>query len=170
MTSKLQGTSEIGIDASADTIWRVLEDSGANLPRLWPMVKSCEIEGKERVGVVRRCGVELMGREGYTIERCIESVPNRRLAHSVEDDSFGFSRMLSDFWFAFILDPQTPEKTRVRVETHFDPKGLRARLMSKLMMRRKFREIRETALGNLKRVAEEAGADEPTVRAVSAEL
>jgi uncharacterized protein YndB with AHSA1/START domain len=154
VTSKLQGSSEIVIDAPADAVWAVLEDSRANLPRLWPMVKSCEIDGKERVGAMRRCGVEFMGKDGYTVERCIESVPNRRLAHSIEDDSFGFSRMLSDFWFAFILEPQTAETTRVRVETHFEPKGLRARLMSKLMMRRKFGEIRETALANLKRVAE----------------
>ena len=163
MRGKLQGSSEIAIAAPPHTIWEILEDSRANLPHLWPMVKSCEIEGKERVGAVRRCGVEFMGKNGYTVERCIESVPERRLAHSINDDSFGFSRVLNDFWFAFILEP-TDTETRVRVESHFDPKGLRGRVMSALMIKRTFRGVRETALANLKRLAEEATtseADEP---------
>ncbi len=151
--SKLQGRSEIMIDAPPERVWAILEDSAANLPRLWPMVKSCAIDGKERVGVVRTCDVEFAGRNGQTIERCIESVPNRKLSHAIEDDSFGFSRMLSDFWFSFVLEPHS-DATRVRVETHFEPKGFRGRLMSALMIKRKFREVRETALRNLKRLAE----------------
>lgn len=156
MAGKLQGASEIVIDASPAAIWGILEDSEANLPRLWPMVKACTIEsgGLERVDAVRTCEVRFGGKPGQTVERCIESVPNRRLAHSIEDDSFGFSRRLSDFWFAFALEPQSPRTTRVRVETHYDPRGLAGRLMSALMIKRKFRGIRETALANLKRLAE----------------
>lgn len=152
--SKLQGRSEIVIEAPPERVWAILEDSAANLPRLWPMVKNCAIEGKERVGVVRTCDVEFAGRDGQTIERCIESVPNRKLSHAIEEDSFGFTRMLSDFWFSFVLEAQDSDTTRVRVETHFDPKGLKGRLMSALMIKRKFREVRERALLNLKRLAE----------------
>jgi len=152
--SKLQGSSEIVIAAPPEAVWEILEDSRANLPRMWPMVKSCEIDGKERVGAVRRCGVEFMGKNGHTVERCIESVPNRKLAHSIEEDSFGFSRVLSDFWFAFLLEPVEAGSTHVRVESHFEPKGLKGRIMSALMIKRKFREVRETALANLKRLAE----------------
>ena len=157
MKSKLQGSSEVVVQASPERIWGILEDSQSNLSRLWPMVKSVEIDGIERVGVVRRCEVEFTGQSGHTVERCIESVPNRKLAHSIEQDSFGFSRMLSDFWFAFVLEPRGPEGTTVRVETHFEPKGLRGRIMSTLMAKRKFGELRETALGNLKRLAESPG-------------
>ena len=154
MKGKLQGSTEMVIAAPPEAVWEILEDSRANLPRMWPMVKSCEIEGKERVGAVRTCAVEFMGTSGHTVERCIESVPNRRMAHSVEDDSFGFARMISDFWFAFILEPTDARTTRVRVESHFDPKGVKGHVMSALMVKRKFREVRETALVNLKRLAE----------------
>ena len=154
MNGKLQGASEIVVAAAPAHVWDILEDSRANLPRLWPMVTSCEIDGRERVGAVRTCGVELMGKTGYTVERCIESVPGRRLAHAIEADSFGFTQLLSDFWFVFVLEPLDGE-TRVRVESHFDPRGLRGRVMSRLMIRRKFREVRETALTNLKRLAED---------------
>ena len=44
----------------------------------------------------------------------------------------------------------------MRVESHFDPKGLKGRIMSVLMIKRKFRDIRETALANLKALAEAA--------------
>jgi uncharacterized protein YndB with AHSA1/START domain len=152
--SKLQGSSEIVIAEPPEAVWEILEDSRVNLPLLWPMVKSCEIEGKERVGAVRRCSVEFMGKSGHTVERCIESVPKRKLAHSIEEDSFGFSRVLSDFWFAFVLEPTEAGATHVRVESYFEPKGLKGRIMSALMIKRKFREVRETALANLKRLAE----------------
>ena len=164
MDSKLQGSSEIVVAATPEAVWNILEDSRANLPRLWPMVKTCEIDGKERVGAVRTCSVEFMGKSGHTVERCIESVPNRKLAHSVEEDSFGFSRVLSDFWFVFVLEPTEAGATHARVESHFDPKGLKGRIMSVLMIKRKFRDIRETALVNLKALAEASrmdGAREP---------
>ena len=163
MRGKLQGSSEIVVSAPPEAVWEVLEDSGANLPRLWPMVTHCEIDGKERVGAVRTCSVELMGKTGRTVERCIESVPNRRLAHAVDDDSFGFSRLLSDFWFVFVLEPVRSGETRVRVESHFDPRGLRGRIMSALMIKRKFREIRETALANLSLLAAVAPAGATSV-------
>ena len=39
-------------------------------------------------------------------------------------------------------------------ETHFEPNGLKGRVMSVLMMKRKFRQVREAALSNLERLAE----------------
>jgi hypothetical protein len=123
------------------------------------MVKTCVIEsgGRERVGAVRTCDVDFGGRTGTTVERCIESVPNRTLAHVIVTDSFGFSRVLSDFWFSFTLEPKTVQTTRVSIETHYDPKGIRGRVMSTLMAKRQFRHVRESALENLKRLAETAG-------------
>src|SRR5881396_1583113 len=115
MKSKLQGRAERLIAAPPDRIWELLEDSEANLPHVLPMVKTCTIEsgGRERVGALRTCAVDFGGRAGTTVERCIESVPNRSLAHVIVDDSFGFSRMLSDFWFSFTLAPVDSHTTRV---------------------------------------------------------
>jgi len=158
MKGKLQGRSETVIHASPVRIWEILEDSEANLPLILPMVNTCAIEsgGRERFGAVRTCDVDFGGKAGTTVERCIESVPNHTLAHRIEDDSFGFARMLSDFWFAFTLEPENAQTTRVRVETHYDPKGIRGHVMSALMAKRQFRRVRESALANLKRLAESA--------------
>src|SRR5919198_6185860 len=157
MKGMLQGRTEISIEAPPDVIWALLEDSETNLPSVFPMVQTCTLAdgGHERVGAVRTCGVDFGGRKGETVERCIEAVPRRRLAHVIEDDTFGFSRRLSDFWFSFELDPR-PATTVVSVETHYDPKGVTGRLMSALVAKRKFRRVRELALGNLKALAEAA--------------
>jgi Polyketide cyclase / dehydrase and lipid transport len=157
MNGKLQGENEILVHAAPERIWAILEDSQANLPDVLPMVRTCELEagGHERVGAVRTCSVDFGSKRGITVERCIESVPNRRLAHRIERDSFGFSRVLSDFWFSFSLEPENGA-TLVRIETHYDPRGLMGRLMSALMAKRRFRSVRMSALENLKRLAEDA--------------
>ena len=103
----------------------------------------------------------LAAKGGRTVERCIESVPNRKLAHRIEEDSFGFSRMFSDFWFAFSLEREGLQATLVRIETHYDPRGIGGRLMSALIAKRQFRRVRKTALSNLKRLAESTSARNP---------
>jgi carbon monoxide dehydrogenase subunit G len=157
MKGKLQGRSEMVIDAAPAEVWEILENSEAYLPRVLPMVRSVAIEsgGTERVGAVRTCDVDFGAKAGTIVERCIESVPNRKLAHAIQEDSFGFSRMFSDFWFAFALEPAGAATTRVAIETHYDPKGVGGHVMSALMAKRRFRRVRESALDNLKRIAEE---------------
>lgn len=156
MKGKLQGQNEIVVHAAANRIWAILEDSETHLPDVLPMVKTCEIEagGRERVDAVRTCNVDFGGKAGKTVERCIESIPDRRLTHRIEDDTFGFSRRLSDFWFSFTLEPAGTGATLVRIETHYDPRGMVGRLMSALMAKRQFGKVRESALENLKRIAE----------------
>ena len=51
--------------------------------------------GRERIGAVRTSDVDFGHKTGKTVERCIESIVHRKLAHRIEDDSFGFSRRLS---------------------------------------------------------------------------
>jgi hypothetical protein len=159
MKGKLQGQNEIVVHAAPDRIWEILEDSERHLPSVLPMVKTCEIEsgGRERIGAVRTCDVDFGGKTGTTVERCIESVAPRKLTHRIEDDSFGFSRRLSDFWFSFTLEPASAGTTLVRIETHYDPRGVVGRLMSALMAKRQFGKVRASALQNLKRLAENGG-------------
>lgn len=153
----LQGHDEILVDAPPERIWEILEDSERNLPHILPTVQTCELQsgGRERIGAVRTCDVTFSGKTGTIVERCIESVAGQKLAHRIENDSFGFSRRLSDFWFAFNLEPASAGTTLVRVESHYVPRGVAGRLMSALIAKRQFAEVRRTALENLKRLAED---------------
>lgn len=152
MPGPLQGADEILIGASPQRIFAILEDA-RRLPD-WTSVISTS-GNHETVGVVRECEVDLDGRRGRVVERCIESVPPSRIAWAMERDTFGFSRLVSDFGFSFTLYPEGDDKTRVRNEAYYRSKGPIAAAMNTLVMRRKFRGVRRKWLANLKGLCEE---------------
>jgi uncharacterized protein YndB with AHSA1/START domain len=157
--ARLQGHSEATINASPAHIWDVLEDP-SRLPEWVPVVEAVtEHREREQVGSVRRCEVAMGGRRGYMVERCLESVPERRLRHAVEQDSFGFTKMFRDYSFSLRLEPRGPEATLVICETFYDPRTIVARLMNALMMRRRFASVRRDILSGLKDVVEESSSD-----------
>jgi hypothetical protein len=98
------------------------------------------------------------GRRGYMVERCLESVPERRLRHVVEDDSLGFTKMFRDYSFTLLLEPRGDGTTLVTCETSYEPRGLLARLMNAVAMRRRFASVREDILRALKEFVERSPA------------
>jgi carbon monoxide dehydrogenase subunit G len=153
MTRQPQGASEIVIHASPEKIWALLEDS-TRLAEWAPMVKRTTGR-REALGAVRECEVEFDGRPGRVVEKCVECRPFSKIGWLMVEDSFGFSGMLDDLGFDFALEPVGPQETRVINTSYYRPKGLLAKLMGALMMRPKFRKMRERVLANLKRLMEE---------------
>ena len=149
-----QGRSDILIASCRETIWEILSDP-QRVPEWAPMVRSVETpDGQsERVGAVRRCRVEMNGRTGEVVERCIACRPHRTLSHMLVDDTLGLGRMLSDFGFTFSLQPADCGATRVTLETYYAPRGLSGRLINVLMLRRRFTWLRKAMLSNLQRLA-----------------
>lgn len=153
MTRQPQGTSEIVIHAPPERIWALLEDS-TRLADWAPMVK--RTTGKrEALGAVRECDVEFDGKPGRVVEQCVQYDPCRAIGWRMTEDSFGFSRMLDDLGFDFVLHSVGTRTTRVVNTTYFHPKNLLAKLLGTLMMRRNFRRLRQRLLANLKRLAED---------------
>lgn len=155
MPGPLQGADEILIDAPTRRIFAILEDA-KRLPE-WTSVISTT-GARETLGAVRECEVDLDGTRGSVVERCIESIPPRRIAWAMEQDTFGFSRLVSDFGFSFTLEAADDGATRVRNETYYRSRGLLSAAMNALVMRRKFRGVRRQWLANLKRLSEEANS------------
>jgi uncharacterized protein YndB with AHSA1/START domain len=148
----VQGSDEIVVHAPPDRIWALLED-GPRLTEWMPIVKTTTGH-VEVLGAQRTCAVEFEGKRGQVTERCVEHEPLRRFAWQLVDDSLGFSRLFTELGFSFTLEPRANGSTLIRNETYYRPRTLLAQLLSWLVLRRKFRGIRLTALGNLRRLSE----------------
>lgn len=150
MGTPYQGSNEIIIRTGPERIWAILEDSTL-LPQWAPMVKSTT--GKiERAGSVRTCQVEWEGRKDEVVERCIEAVPNEKVAWVMEQGMM--TKMFSKIQFGFALEPRGSNATSLQFGFLYEPKNFLARLMYSLMMRRKLDSLRKTLLANIKNLAE----------------
>lgn len=111
MPGPLQGADEILIETPPHRVFAILDDA-RRLPE-WTSVISTS-GNRETVGAVRECEVDLDGKRGNVVERCIEANPPRRIAWAMEQDTFGFSRLVSDFGFSFTLERAGDGATRVQ--------------------------------------------------------
>lgn len=155
MKAPAQGSNSIVIEASREWIWELLADS-RHLFEWMPMVKSTTGE-EEFLDAVRDCDIEFNGKPGKVTERCCDFEPTNHIGWVMEQDSFGIEKMLENMGFDFHLETLGAKSTRVVNTTYFRPRNILASLMSALMMKRNFRKVRKTALGNLKRIAEANG-------------
>lgn len=147
-----KGSNEILIDAPPSAVWAILEDS-TMLSQWMPIVTgttgTVEARGRDRT-----CDVTMGRRHGQVRERCVVFDPPRRIGWVLVDDTLGFAKMLSGFAFDFALLAGGAGRTRLINTTYYRPKGLFARLMSALVLKRKFAGVRLDALANLSRMAE----------------
>jgi uncharacterized protein YndB with AHSA1/START domain len=143
--SEVRIEDALAIDASAPEVWHALEDPAAHA-RWHPFVT--EIAGEHRLGQVRSCSVVVGGKHGQTRERCVVEDPASRIGWSVEEDSTGFGRMVSNWRAGFSLTPRDG-KTLVTAESTFEPNNLLVRPMLP-MIRRKFHQTQRAILAALK--------------------
>jgi hypothetical protein len=163
MTTEMKGRNQLnraGIArAQAQTVWNILLDSRL-LPTWAPVVReveACDTTG-ESVGAVRRCRVELAGKPGAMVERCIGLEPGRHIAYLVEDESFGMRRILADYGFTISLEPLGTDRTRVTIESFYTPRNAAYSLMNAIFMRPRFRRVVDDLLAGLIRLAEAGSA------------
>ena len=159
----LQGNKQIEkmitIDAPVGVVWEVLADSRL-LPQWVPVVdevNSCEADG-ESVGAVRSCAAALGGKEGTMVERCVEFVPNRRIAFVVDEESFGMAKMFDDYGFSLDLNPVRADQTNVTLQTHYTPKNLMYAALNVLVVRRQFTQTCQGIVDGLKTFSEATAA------------
>ena len=62
--------------------------------------------------------------------------------------------MLKHFTFDFVLKPLDPQRTHLIHTSYFEPRNWFARMMIALMIRKKFRSLRQQVLINFKRPTE----------------
>ncbi len=152
MKAKMQGVDEIVVNTDPEQIWSLLED-GTRLYEWMKVVKHTDSK-KEAVGLCRECNVRFDGREGIVRERCIEADRPRYIAWELVDDTLGFSKLFNDFAFSFSLKKIADGKTLIRNETYYETKNLVGSFLNVFVFKRKFHEVRMTALKGLKRLSE----------------
>jgi uncharacterized protein YndB with AHSA1/START domain len=169
-TWQVQGRDEITVNSGAERVFALLADA-RRLPEWMPVVTHSDGE-QESLGQARRCSVNFQGRSGEVFERCVVFEPPSRIGWLLESDTLGFSRLLKNFTFDFVLHPLEAGRTRVVNTSYFEPAGLVARLIIAVALRRNFAVIRRSALAGIKRLveaevpADRAAAAEPAMRSV----
>jgi uncharacterized protein YndB with AHSA1/START domain len=155
MNGRKQLERQITIDAPVSTVWEVLSDARL-LPDWVPAVDdvvACSADG-EAVGAVRQCNVQLAGKAGRMVERCVEFSPMTRVAYVVDDESFGMRRMFADYGFALNPISEANSRTRVRVDTYYTPRTAFYSVINVVVMRRRFRSVVDGLLAGLKTLSE----------------
>jgi hypothetical protein len=150
--STLQARNEAIINAPVGRIWAVITDI-STLHKVNPGVVAAsgrmDIEGETRT-----CEINNSGRRGTMVEKLIEMIPEKKTVWTIERDTMGMSKMLSDTRFIFNLEKISDNKTRVINETHYRPANLMARIMNGLMMKRMIAKAQQQILSNLKSLTE----------------
>jgi uncharacterized protein YndB with AHSA1/START domain len=140
---------EVRIDAPLEEVWQAIKEPAAHA-RWHPFVT--HIGGEHRLGAARTCSVIVGKRTGRTTERCIEEEQARAIAWEIEEDSTGFSRMVSDWRAGFRLE-RHDGGALVTAHSAFEPRNVFVRLITPLI-RRKFHQTQKVILDALKRSVE----------------
>jgi uncharacterized protein YndB with AHSA1/START domain len=141
---------EVIVKAPVERVWKAIQDPGEHAE--WhPFVTG--IEGEHALGATRKCSVLVGKKPGTTEERCSTRDDARRIMWTVERDSTGFSRMVSEWSAGFSLEPQGPGTTRVTARSLFTPKRFFVRLMMP-GIRRRFHRTQRAILDGLKQHVE----------------
>jgi uncharacterized protein YndB with AHSA1/START domain len=144
---------EVALRAEPAAVWAAIKDPSAHAG--WHPFLT-EIKGAHEAGAERVCSVNLGGKASHTRERCITEQPEQRIIWRIDDDTSGFSRMVSDWTAGFSLRPRDGG-TIVTAESAFRPRNPFVRLMLP-MIRRKFHQTQKQILAGLKEYADGAGA------------
>jgi uncharacterized protein YndB with AHSA1/START domain len=142
-------TDEVVVSAPVDRVWKAIADPSEHVA--WHPFAT-RIDGEHALGEVRQCRALVGGKPGTTEERCSAYEQASKIMWTVEQDSSGFSRMVTDWRTGCSLQPQGPGATRVRAESVFRPKLL-TRLMTPVI-RRKFHQTQRAILDGLRQHVE----------------
>jgi uncharacterized protein YndB with AHSA1/START domain len=143
-------TDQVIVQAPVDLVWAAIQEPAEHVK--WHPFAT-HIEGAHALGATRTCSVLIGGKPGTTRERCSDYDEARTIMWAVEQDSSGFSRMVSDWRTGFSLEPQGAGATRVTAQSLFTPRRLLARLMMPVI-RRKFHQTQHAILDGLQQHAE----------------
>lgn len=155
MNRKFQWEVEININAPLKKVWDAIEDLSL-IPQYHPDVRTVEYvsgQTKRAKGVSYKCIVP-EGRKGWCIERVIEHIPYQKTTIDFPEDSWGLSRMFSDFVTEIKVRPGENDSTIGTLVAYYNPKRVITRVVNALFLRRVMRKRARQTLAGFKNLVE----------------
>jgi uncharacterized membrane protein len=135
---------EVIIDAPLEAVWSFCMDL-TKIPEFHPRVSKVDlIDGKafREAGVSYQC--HLSGGKHSCIEKDIEIVPQQKIVTILPDDTFGISRILSDYTVETTFYKLNEASTRVEISHYYSTKSVKAKLLNLVAKRRIARDTQAT--------------------------
>jgi ligand-binding SRPBCC domain-containing protein len=141
------------INAPLEEVWAFSMDL-TKIPTFHPRVVKVDLlSGKARrePGVAYQC--HLAGGKHTCIEKDIEIVPMEKIVTVLPEDTFGISKILSDYIVETTFHRMSDSSTRVEISHYYSTNTLKAKLLNVIGERKMARETQDM-LNAVKRVIE----------------
>ena len=144
MRPPFRSKQEVIIDASFEAVWAFNMDL-SRIPEFHPRVFKVDlIDGKafREPGIGYQC--HLSGGKHTCVERDIEIVPMERIVTVLPQDTFGISKILSDYTVETTFQKLGDCSTKMRISHFYSTSSLKAKLLNLIAKGRIARETRAT--------------------------
>jgi len=138
---------EVIIDAPLEAVWSYSMDL-SKIPEFHPRVLKVDlIDGKSirEPGVSYQC--HLSGGKHTCTEKDIEIVPLQKIVTVLPEDTFGISRILSDYTVETTFQRVGGASTKVEISHYYSTASLKAKLLNLIAKGKIARETRATLNG-----------------------
>jgi hypothetical protein len=153
MTPPFRSKQEVIIDAPLQEVWAFSMDL-TKIPTFHPRVVKVDLlSGKahREPGVAYQC--HLRGGKHTCIEKDIEIVPMEKIITVLPEDTFGISKILSDYMVQTSFHRMSDSSTRVEISHYYSTRTFKAKLLN-LIVRWKIGRETQDMLNAVKRVIE----------------
>jgi hypothetical protein len=130
MRPPFRSKQEVVINASLEAVWAFSMDL-TKIPTFHPRVLKVDLlsgKGQREPGVAYRC--HLLGGKHTCVEKDIEIVPMERIVTVLPEDTFGISKILSDYVVDTTFHRMSDSSTRVEISHYYSTKTVKAKLLN----------------------------------------
>jgi Polyketide cyclase / dehydrase and lipid transport len=153
MKPPFRSKQKVVIDAPLQEVWAFSMDL-TKIPTFHPRVVKVDLlSGKaiRETGVAYQC--HLVGGKHTCIEKDIEIVPMEKIITVLPEDTFGISKIFSDYMVETTFHRMSDSSTRVEISHYYSTRTFKAKLLN-LIARWKIGRETQDMLNAVKRVIE----------------
>lgn len=147
MRPPFRSRQEIIINAPLEAVWSFNMDL-TKIPEFHPRVSKVELlDGKARreAGVSYQC--HLSGGKHTCVEKDVEIVPMEKIVTVLPQDTFGISKILSDYRVETTFEKFGDCSTKMEISHYYSTATLKAKLVNLIAKGKIARETQETLAG-----------------------